>query len=239
MKRYLYFNFLLILLFVSCNAKKEEVKVLGITVNDIQKDNINWINEDLGYDIAFQLKDTIQRQDDTLFAYGTHVKLPEFVNKKDAFKELNSQILLDFENDIRSFEHDAKPNPDEYRYIDFKNYIHDSILTVVIKDMRIIHLGEPTSFFQVYHLDFKNNKMLDTKQMFQVLELSQVPILNAFVEQCAYPPDFTEPLFDTRWFDKVKWKNLNLMKFYQNDKNQIVIIYPLAENGLENEQVLE
>ena len=74
--------------------------------------------------------------------------------------------------------------------------------------------------------------------MFQVLGLSQVPILSAFAEQCAFPPDYTKPLFDVKWFDKVKWKDINLLKFYQKDKQQIVLIYLIAENGLEGEHVL-
>ncbi len=235
------FSILLVMvLLIRCNSEKEETKSVENTKKEAETDSVHRINEDVAYLIAYELKDTVQRQDDKLFAYGTNVRLPKFVNKKkEAFNELNRQILLDFENDIRSFKHNAKPNPDEYRFIDFKTIIHDSILTVVVKDMRIIRLGEASSLFQVYHLDFKNNTVLDTRQLFAVLGLSQVPVLGAFAEQCTYPPEFTDALFDTLWFNKVNRKDLNFMKFYQNEKNQIVIIYPVAENGLEDELVVE
>jgi len=237
MKRYLYFIFLLFLLIIGCNNKKEEVKVFGVPINEVQKDSINWINDELGFDNAFLLQDTIVREDDKSFAYGSNIILPKLISKKSNFKTLNDKMMSDFQSIIDKA--NAKPSKDEYQKVNYTYYLKDSIITIKIEDIHAYHLAEATSEFFIYHFDFKNDKILNTSEMFEVLGLSQVPILSAFAEQCAYPLDFTEPLFDTQWFDKVKWKNLNFMKFYQNDKQQIVIIYPVAENGLEDEQLLE
>lgn len=239
MKRNLYFIFLIIFLIVGCNNKKEEVKVFGVTVNDLQKDSIDWINDELGFDNAFMLKDTMVREDDKSFAYGSNIVLPKLISKKSDFKTLNNKIMSDFQTIIEKVNANPKHSKDEYQKVNYTYYLKDSIITIKIEDINAYHLSEATSEYFIYHFDFKNDKLLTTSEMFQVLGLSQVPILNAFAEQCALPPDYLEPLFNTEWFDKVKWNDLNQMKFYQNDKHQLVIIYPMIENGIEGEIILE
>lgn len=238
MKNSFYFVLFLTLLMSGCNNKKEVIKVFGVTVKEVQKDSINWINDELGFENAFRLQDTIVKEDDQSFAYGSNVVLPKLLSKKSDFKTLNDKVLHDFQSLIDKVKTNAKPSKDEYQKVYYTYYLKDSVITIKIEDIHAYHLSEATSEFFVYHFDFKNDKLLTTSEMFQVLGLSQVPILNAFTEQCAMPPDYSEPLFNTQWFDKVKWKDLNLMKFYQNDKHQVVIIYPLAENGIESEQIL-
>lgn len=240
MKLYIYL--LALLSMMNCHRKQPEkpftkqVKEKEISIES----GIRWLNNKVGVENAYELKDTALREDDAIFVYGTNATLPKFVRKNDEYKELNGRILLDFENDIRTFEHNgAKSNKNEYRLINYKTIIKDSVLTVVIKDLRANFHGEPVAKYEIYHLDFKNNKLLDTQQMLNALGLSQIPILNAFAEQCAFPPDFTQPMYDTKWFDNVRWKNINLLKFYHNEKHQLVIIYRLAEYGLEDEQILE
>lgn len=239
MKNSFYFVLFLTLLMSGCNNKKEVIKVFGVTVKEVQKDSINWINDELGFENAFRLQDTIVKEDDHSFAYGSNVVLPKLISKKSDVKTLNDKVMHDFQSLIDKVKTNAKPSKDEYQKVYYTYYLKDSVITIKIEDIHAYHLSEATSEFFVYHFDFKNDKLLTTSEMFQVLGLSQVPILNAFTEQCAMPPDYSEPLFNTQWFDKVKWKDLNLMKFYQNDKHQIIIIYPVAENGLEDEQILE
>lgn len=230
---------LILLLLFSCYQKKEASKDFDVSANIVPKDSIHWINETLGFDKIFTLKDTTLRADDKTFAYGSNMVLPKLVSKSSEYKTLNNKILTDFQPIIDKVKTNPKPSEDEYQKVDFTYFLNDSIITIKIEAIHAYHLSEATTAFFVYHFDFKNDRLLTTSEMFTVLGLSHVPILSAFTEQCTFPPDYTEPLFDTVWFDKVKWKDLNLMKFYQNDKKQIVIIYPVAENEWEDEQILE
>lgn len=238
--KYLLTTLIILPLFIGCqNLKKEEIKVLEKTVNTTPNDSINWINEIVGFDKIFTLKDTTLRADDKTFAYGSNLVLPRLVSKSFEYKTLNDKILTDFQPIIDKVKTNPKPSKDEYQKVDFTYYLNDSIITIRIENLHTYHLAEAATQYYIYHFDYKNNKLVSTSEMFTVLGLSRVPILSAFAEQCTFPPDYTEPLFDTVWFDKVKWKDLNLLKFYQNYKKQIVIIYPVAENGWEDEQILE
>lgn len=233
------FIFLSISLLLSCQTKKETDTVLVSSKDSISLKNIEWINDSIGIVEMYRIQDTVSRKDDALFAYGTNMELPKLISKTGEFKLLNDQINLDFKPMMEKVKANAKPSKDEYQKVDYTYYLKDSIITIKMEDLHAYHLSEATSEFYIYHYDIKNNKLLNTTEMFAVLGLSQVPILSAFAEQCALPPDYSEPLFNKEWFDQIKWKNLNLLKFYQNEKQQIVIIYPLTENGIESEQVLQ
>lgn len=232
-------TYFIVLLLIGCNNKKEEIKVFGLTVNNADKNQIQWINENLGFEEAFSLKDTLLRDDDKLFAYGTDLVLPKLVSHNNAYKKLNDKVLNDFQTIIDQVKENPKPSKEEFQKVAYTYFLKDSILTLKIEDIHAYHLSEGTSEYYIYHYDFKNDKLLSTSEMFGVLGLSQVPILSAFAEQCALPPDYTEPLFNVEWFDEVKWKNLDKLKFYQNEKLQSVIIYPVNENGIEAEIILE
>jgi hypothetical protein len=230
----------LFLLFIQCKNDQNHSVNSNQKVDSLHVANqVNWISEELGIADAFVLKDTVSQKDDPLFAYGTNMELPKLISKIGEYKTLNDQINSDFKTMMDEATNHPKANQDEYHKVQYSYFLKDSIITIKIEDLHAYHLSEATTEFYIYHFDTKNNKLLSTTEMFSVLGLSQVPILSAFAEQCAFPPDFTEPLFDTQWFEKVKWKDLNLMKFYQNDKQQIIIIYPVSENGFESEQVLE
>jgi len=75
--------------------------------------------------------------------------------------------------------------------------------------------------------------------MLELWGMSQVPLLNAIAEQVSLPPDHTDPLFQTAWFDNIKWKDINRLKIYKNNNKQLVVIYPVVENGLEATQIIE
>lgn len=230
----------LFLLFIQCKNNQNPSVNSNQKVDSLQVANqVIWISEELGIADAFVLKDTVSRKDDALFAYGTNMELPKLLSKTGEFKPLNDQINLDFKTMMDEVTAHPKTNPDAYHKVQYTYFLKDSIITIKIEDLHAYHLSEATSEFYIYHYDIKNNKLLNTTEMFAILGLSQVPILSAFAEQCALPPDYSEPLFNTEWFDQVKWKNLNLLKFYQNEKQQIVLIYPVIENGIEAEMLLE
>ena len=67
---------------IGCINKKEEIKLNEVTVNDVQKDNINWINDELGLKNAFILQDKMVREDDKFFTYGRNIVLPKLISKK-------------------------------------------------------------------------------------------------------------------------------------------------------------
>ncbi|MCC7520983.1 MAG: hypothetical protein IT220_05055 [Flavobacteriaceae bacterium] len=237
MRKLLYL--LLLFITLSCKGKKEEINSQELVKDSIQEAETLWISEDIGIQKAFVWNDTITRKDDALFAYGTNMELPKLLSKTGEFKPLNDQINSDFKTMMDEVKTNPKTNPDAYHKVQYTYYLKDSIITIKIEDLHAYHLSEATSEFYIYHYDIKNNKLLNTTEMFGVLGLSQVPILSAFAEQCSLPPDYSDPLFNTEWFDQVKWKNLNLLKFYQNEKQQIVLIYPVIENGIEAEMLLE
>jgi len=201
--------------------------------------SVKWINASLGIATNTLVADTVSRNDDKLFSYGTFISLPKVIGKNGEYKELNMKIAANFDSIVKQASANPKVNKDEYHKIYFDYYLHDSIITIKITDLYAWHLSEATTAYTVYHFDFKNNKLLTTQEMLAVFGLSQVPVLSAFAEQCTMPPDHTDPLFVTAWFETIKWKDINQLKLYKNNSKQIVIIYPLPENGIEAEQIIQ
>lgn len=207
--------------------------------NYAHNENMNWITSALGIETKVLVADTALREDDTLFSYGSFIGLPKLYSKNNEYQLLNREIANDFDSIVKQTLAKPKANKDEYHKIFYDYYLHDSIITIKVTDLYAWHLTEATTAFAVYHFDLKNNKLLSTKEMFDIFGMSQLPVLSAFAEQCSMPPDYTEPLFNINWFNKVKWKDLNQMKFYINNEQKMVIIYPMAENGIEAELILE
>ena len=198
-----------------------------------------WLEANLGITESFCLADTVKRPDDEIFAYGTNITLPKLIHRSGEFEKLNRKISEDFAAIVNQAISNPKPGKNEYHKVFYNYFITDSIVSLKITDLHAYHLSEATTAFQVYHFDYKNNRLLNTAEFFETLGISRVPVLNAFAEQCAMPPDYTEPLFNAEWFGLIKWTDFNQLKFYMNEKRQPVIIYQVAENGIENEQILE
>ncbi len=203
------------------------------------ENTVLWLEANLGITNSFYLADTVKRPDDELFAYGTSIRLPKLIHRSGEFEKLNRKISKDFAAIVSQAISNPKPDENEYHKVFYNWFLHDSIISLKITDLHAYHLSEATTAFQVYHFDFKNNRLLNTTEAFEALGLSRVPVLNAFAEQCTFPPDYTEQLFDTEWFERIKWTDFNQLKFYSNREKQLVIIYQMAENGIENEQILE
>lgn len=236
--RNLFSSLSILLVLAGCiSGTRPEILVSGNALSDSLK--IAPINDLIGIADNTIVCDTVQRDDDNIFAYGTFISLPKLYNKSGELVVLNSAIASDFDSVIKAASANPKANKDEYHRISYDYYLHDSIITIKITDLYAWHLSEASTAFTVYHFDYKNNKLLTTQQMFAVFGMSQVPVLSAFAEQCTMPPDNTDPLFNTEWFNKVKFNDINQLKFYMDNDQKIVIIYPLAENGIEGEQILE
>lgn len=224
---------------ISCVNNKKPAENLAQKTNDTLVEKTVWITENLGIQQAISFSDTVIRNDDAHFAYGTKITLPKLVNKNGEFETLNNKILADFETIIQGSKNNPASNKDEFHQISFDYYLKNNIITIKIINQKAYHLAEGNSKYNIYHFDFKDNKIIDTKALLEIYGWSQVPILNAIAEQITMPPDRTEPLFQTEWFNTVKFSDLNQLKIYQNDNEQIVVIYPVIENGIEAEQILE
>ncbi len=233
------FIFLSISLLLSCQTKKETDSVLVSSKDSISLKNIEWINDSIGIVEMYRIQDTVIRKDDALFAYGSNIKLPKLVSKTGDFDKCNAHIKADWDSIVQKAQLNPKEIDNEYHKIDYEYFISDSIVTVKVTEQWAYHLSEGISKYSIYHFDYKNDQILNTKQMLEVYGLSQVPLLNAIAEQCAWPPDHTEPFFQPEWFEIIKWKDLNQLKFYRNKEQQLVVIYPLIDNGIEAEQILE
>lgn len=169
------------------------------------------------------------------FMLAPNVSLIKIFKGDKECSSLNEKII----NDYKAIINDYRANNDGQKYsISSEFFIHDSIITIKVSEKQQMEMSEGLMKYNVYHYDYKNNKILNTSKMFEIFGLSQVPILSAFAEQCIMPDEMAEPLFDLNWFEQVKWKEINLMKFYIDADNKIVIIYPLANDGIEGEIIL-
>lgn len=182
--------------------------------------------------------DTASNSSDNLFTYGRCISLPELNGNSVAIAGLNNRISSDYKslvllcgNEITDQENFLKTG---YQY-----FLDDSLLSLVIETQNAWHLSEGTLEYNVYHYDLKNNRIMNTRAMLEAWGMSQVPLLNAISEQVTMPPGYTEPLFQHEWFEIVKWKDINQLKVFKNSKEQLVIIYPVAENGIEAMQTIE
>lgn len=182
--------------------------------------------------------DTLKRTDNIIFTYGTMLRLPEVIAEKADFSEQNRKIINDFSEAINAAQNNGHADKNKFRKIDYQVYVSDSIVSIVVEETKAYYLSEGNTRYEVYHFNSNSNQLVDANGLFEAFGLSQVPVLNAFAEQCTMPPDHTEPLFDMNWFERVKWKNINDLKlFMDNDKN-LIIIYPVSENGVEATQKL-
>lgn len=234
---YFLITFVMTMVLFGCNNSQNRTETAA--QDSLVFADTKWISDNLGISDNLIIADTLQRNDDKLFAYGSYIRLPKLYSKSSEFELFNNKIASDFDSIVKQVSANPKDSEDEYHKIFFDYILYDSIITVKITNLYAYHLSEATPEYSVYHFDFKNNKLLNTNEMFAVFGLSQVPVLSAFAEQCTMPPDHTEPLFDINWFNQVKFKEINLLNFYMNHENKIVILYPLAENGIEAEQILE
>jgi hypothetical protein len=182
--------------------------------------------------------DTATHSDDKSFIYGRCIRLPRLTGESSTLARINNLIAADYKSFIELC---GKEIPDQENFLkaDYQYFLADSLLSLVIEVQNAWHLSEGTSEYKVYHFDLKNNQLLDTRAMLESWGMSQVPILNAIAEQLTMPPDHTDPLFQQAWFDNIKWKDINQLKIYKNNNKQLVVIYPVVENGLEAAQIIE
>lgn len=200
-----------------------------LSVTDMQQKH-PWVKD------SVIIVDTIIREDDNLFAYGTYIRLPKLILQNKDISVINKKIITNFSEAIQSAVKNPHANKDEYRKIDYDVYVTDSILSIVVSDIKAYYLAEGISRYEVYHINAKTGKALSTSELFEIWDMSQLVLLNAIAEQITMPPEHTEPLFDVKWFEQIKWKNIDKLKIYKDDKKNTIVIYPVIENGIEATQ---
>lgn len=182
--------------------------------------------------------DTATHAVDSLFVYGRCIRLPRLSGKQSELAGINNLISTDYKSFIALC---GKGIPDQENFLkaDYQYFLEDSLLSLVIEVQNAWHLSEGTSEFKVYHYDLKNNQLLDTRAILESWGMSQVPLLNAIAGQITMPPDHTEPIFQQGWFDNIQWKDINQLKIYKNNNRQLVVIFPVVDNGIEASQIIE
>lgn len=182
--------------------------------------------------------DTATHEVDKSFVYGRCICLPRLNGNSADLDELNNRISADYKPLIALCGKEIM-DQENFLKVSYHFFVDDSLLSLVIETQNTWHLSEGTSEYNIYHYDMKNNHAMDTRGMLESWGMSQVPLLNAIAEQVSMPPDHTEPLFQTAWFDNIKWKDINQLKVYKNNNQQLIVIYPVAENGIEASQIIE
>ncbi len=182
--------------------------------------------------------DTATNAVDKSFGYGRCIRLPRLNGNSVALNDLNNRISADYKSLIALCGKEIT-DQENFLKVSYLYFIEDTLLSLVIETQNAWHLSEGTSEYNVYHYDLKNNRIMDTRAMLESWGMSQVPLLNAIAEQLTMPPDYSEALFQPEWFDSIKWKDINQLEIYKNSKRQLVIIYPVAENGIEAIQTIE
>jgi len=182
--------------------------------------------------------DTATHSTDRSFVFGRCISLPGLTGDSSALANLNHLISEDYKLITALCGTEIK-DQENFLQATYQYFVEDSLLSLVIETQNAWHLSEGTSEYNVYHYDLKNNRILNTRSMLESWGMSQVPLLNAIAEQVTMPPGYTEPLFQHEWFEIIKWKDINQLKVFKNSKKQLVIIYPVAENGIEAMQTIE
>ncbi|MHC1777903.1 MAG: hypothetical protein AB9834_21060 [Lentimicrobium sp.] len=229
--------FCLFLLLSSChilpgNAQHNQAANAGINAEIIQ------LYKGIHLTETTNCCDTATHSTDKSFICGRCISMPGLTGQSSAIANLNNHISEDYKLVTALCGTEIK-DQENFLKTAYKYFVEDSLLSLVIETQNAWHLSEGTSEYNVYHYDLKNNRIMDTRTMLESRGMSQVPLLNAIAEQITMPPDYTEPLFQPAWFDIIKWKDINQLKVFKNSKKQLVIIYHVAENGIEAMQTIE
>lgn len=221
-------------------TSSQSVDAQSKTTNPKMKSNILinliWLSDDFGIGTAIEFSKTYAVKGEATFRAGKVYKKPALA--ADVRKH---QALIQFIEDAYSavVDRSIDGNDGEAAYfeqIDYKYFVHDSIISLLVMHSIAYPLSEGTSSFSLIHYDFKNENVLLTEEVLSIFGLSRLPILNAIAEQCVWPDDSHEPLFDTVWFEAIKWTDFNQLKMIVDNEQGIHIIYPVSVSG--NEQIV-
>ncbi|MBK9291388.1 MAG: hypothetical protein IPM52_07160 [Bacteroidetes bacterium] len=228
----------LVLLWTAGNTYAQKPASGGSTVPDAMK-NIHWLSHAFGVGTIMELSKKQTRTDDTTFRFGIECSKPGFVGTSSKLGLLNSLTDATYSSIKENAGNQKALNPDLLEQISYKYFVHDTIISIVITHSRNYYRSEGTMFFTVLHFDHKNQQLLSNDKIFEVFALNKSAVLNAFAEQCIWPDESQQPLFEHLWFENLCRSDLNLLKMYLDDRHHVHIIYPLAENGIEDEIVLK
>lgn len=220
---------------VAC--RNQNGKETSLTTDSAYKNHVSYI-----YDGVFLSDtgccDTLSRPDDPLFASGYCIRIPVISGKHSNLKHLQNLIQSDLQKQAEYCSKKPEGN-DLFVKTGFHYTVDDSLLSIVVETLTSHYLSEAVSEFCVYHYDLKNNRILTTSDLLTAWGMSQIPLLNAIAEQVTLPPDHSEPLYRSDWFETIRWNDLNKLKLFRDSLQQITVIYPVAENGIESTFIIQ
>jgi hypothetical protein len=229
----------LLMMFCGLFLKSYSHFILDNQIDEINENHpVQWINSEFGIGLMIKVDSIQARSDDPNFLFGFSYEIPVFEGKNHKVERLNEQLKEVYGN---IFENNVLPcNFDSalFHSITFEYFIHDSIMSMLIKQQHAYFQSETVSQYIVLHFDFLNQEQMNTRMIFNAFGFSEVPLLNAIAEQCVMPDDSKEPLFDSQWFETIKWSDLNKLKILVDKEQRIIVIIPLAENGIEQKVYL-
>lgn len=201
--------------------------------------NIFWVNDDFGIGTAIEFSKTNAVKGETTFRAGKAYNKPGFAADGSKHQAVNQFIEAAYQAVIDRSIDSVDSESAYYEQLDYNYFIHDSIISLLVTHSITYPQSEGTFAFSLIHYDIKNQTVLLTNEVLSIFGLSRVPILNAIAEQCVWPDDSNEPLFDAVWFDTIKWTDINQLKIFVDNEQGIHIIYPLVENGIEQVVLLK
>lgn len=202
-------------------------------------DNIHWITAEFGIGNGIEFSKTSTKERSNSFRFGKEFKKPAFVGSLSNIQDLKKFVddfytgIIDSAKDFQSMDYTG------HEAVNYEYFVHDSIFSLLMTHLKSYPQSEGTTNYALCHVDLKHQVLLSTKLFFEAFGLSQIPVLAAFAEQCVWPDESNEPLFDPHWFETIRWGDLNLLKIYVDDNEQVHIIYPLATDGSEGRIMLK
>jgi hypothetical protein len=195
--------------------------------------NIQWLSKEFGIGTNLEFSKTYPRSDDAVFRFGIEFRKPGIAGTAEKYALLRMFIENSYvAANQKEFEPDM-PDSNLFRKVTYEYFVHDSILSLLITDVQSYFQSEALTTYKLIHFDFKNQNVLQTEDIFETYGLSRIPVVNAIAEQCVSTDETSEPFFDSDWFNTIKWNDLNKLKIYMDNENQLVVLYPLIENGTE------
>ena len=235
-QHYFRFGFILIS-WLFMLSSSQNVDAQGKTTDPKMKSNmlsnVIWVNEDFGIGTAIEFSKTYTVKGETTFREKKAYNKPGFAADVSKHQALNQFIEAAYAAVIDRSMDSVDSESAYYEQLDYNCFVHDSIISLLVIHSTTYPHSEGTFAFSLIHYDIKNQNVMLTDEVLNIFGLSRVPILNAIAEQCVWPDDSNEPLFDPVWFDTIKWTDINQLKMFVDNEQGIHIIYPLVENGIE------
>jgi len=175
---------------------------------------------------GFTLKKTKPRTDDLSFNFGVDISLPKLIIDAPNAQKMNLLMEADYRKPIDRLTNQELTDSSYFYKIEHEHFLHDTILTVLITELETWHLSEGLIRKGVYHYDLANDKILSTNDMLVSWGMSMVPLIQEIVDK-VHEPEL--PNYNEKWVDEIN-ADINRLKLYRNQKNELMVVYPLQES---------